>query len=308
MRVVHLTDLHFNAPLRTSQLLGKRALGAANLVLRGRSRQFGGASRDALVDDVLGQRPDLVVLTGDLTALATEAEFSAARDALTPLLAALPVAMVAGNHDRYTRGSARARRMESHFGPWMEGGRWDAQARNWTVATDDPAPGLARFSVDRIDLWMLDTARPSAVSRGRVAAGHVERLGRELAGSPEERLRILGLHYPLLGPDGRPYRHPTHGLVGVESLIDLLREHPVDLVLHGHVHHWWAGAMAARSGRPIPVLNGGSSGLAPGGDVEPGYLVLDQGDAGQLSVTRRTWEGGEYSDVPVPIPAPTWPA
>lgn len=308
MRVVHLTDLHISAPLRTSQLLGKRALGAANLVLRGRDRQFGGASRDALVDDVLGQRPDLVVLTGDLTALATEAEFAAARDALTPLLSAHPVAMVAGNHDRYTRGSARARRMESHFGPWTEGGLWDAQARAWTGETDDRAPGLARFSVDRIDLWMLDTARPSAVSRGRVTAGQIERLGRELAGPIEERVRVLGLHYPLLGPDGRPYRHPTHGLRGVEALIGLLREQPVDLVLHGHVHHWWAGALAARSGRPIPVFNGGSSGLAPGGDVDPGYLVLDLGDAGELSVTRRTWGAGRYGDVPVPVPAPTWPA
>ena len=116
MRVVHLTDLHFHAPVGALQLLGKRALGQANLVFRGRSAQFGGASRDAVVDDVLSLDPDLVVITGDLTALATDAEFAAAHAALAPLLATLPVAMVAGNHDRYTRGSARSGRMERHFG------------------------------------------------------------------------------------------------------------------------------------------------------------------------------------------------
>jgi len=308
VRVVHLTDLHFHAPLRASQLLGKRALGAANLVLRGRARQFGGASRGAVVDDVLGLAPALVVVTGDLTALATDAEFEAARRALQPLLDAYPVAVTAGNHDRYTRGSARARRMEDHFQRWMCGGTWDPADRTWRDGGGGADPGVVRFSVDGLDLWMVDTARPSAVSRGRVDRGQLDALSGELRRTTPGRRRLLGLHYPLLGADGKPYRNASHGLVGVDRLIEVIRQDPVDAVLHGHVHRWRAGAMAAVDGTPIPVFNGGSSGLAPGGHAEPGYLVLEFDGGGALEVTRRTWTGEDYRPEPVPIPEPSWPS
>ncbi len=302
MRVVHLTDLHFHAPAGARQLLGKRALGRANLFFRGRSAQFGGESRDAVVDDVLALEPDLVVITGDLTALATEAEFAAARTALAPLLTTLPVAMVAGNHDRYTRGSARSRRMERHFGPWMTGGRWDPASRAWRPPAD-PGPAPALFTLDDLELVMLDTARPSLVSRGALDRPQRERLEALLA-APAAGHRLLGLHYPLLDREGAPYVHRTHGLLGVETLIEVVRRHPVDAVLHGHVHHWWAGALTADDGRRVPVLNGGSSGLAPGGSEEPGYLVLGWETGGTLSITRRCFRDGTYRPEPVPLPAP----
>jgi len=300
LRVVHLTDLHFHVPARAGQLLGKRALGHANLVLRGRAGQFGGASRDAVVDDVLGLGPDLVVVTGDLTALATGAEFEAARAALDPLLTALPVAMVAGNHDRYTRGAARDRRMEAVFGPWMEGGRWDPAAARWRKAHRRPP---ACFTIDGLELLMLDTARPSLVSRGALDRDQRARLAARLATRPEGR-RLLGLHYPLLDREGAPYLHPTHGLRGVEALIDLLRDNPVDAVLHGHVHHWFATALASRDGGRVPVLNGGSSGLAPEEPGEPGYLVLEWEGEGPLAVVRRTFRDGGYAPEPVEVPDP----
>ncbi len=301
MRIVHLTDLHFHLATGLRQLLGKRLLGAINLELRGRARQFGGASRDALVADVLDLRPDLVVITGDLTALATAAEFAASRDALDPLLTSFPVAMVAGNHDRYTRGSARDRRMERTFGEWMTGGIWDPAGGRWRPGGEGPEPSPARFLVEGVDLLLLDTARPSLVSRGRLDQAQLPGLDAWLAAPAEGRARLLGLHYPLLGQDGGPYRHPTHGLVGVDDLIERIRRWPVDAVLHGHVHRWSAGSLTGEAGGSIPVLNGGSSGLAPGGEVDPGYLVLEFDDAGTLRIIRRRWDGDRYRDDPVDL-------
>ena len=298
MKIVHVTDLHFYRPAPAGRLLGKRFLAAVNLSLGGRAAAFGGAARDALVDDVLGQDPDLVVITGDLTAQATHAEFEAAAAALSPLLQRFPTVLLAGNHDRYTHGSMRTRRMESYFGAFMDGGSWTDG--RW-VAPDVKLPP-AVFHADPVTVISLDTARPDLLSRGRVDADQLHRLevlldGGELA----DRLVLLALHYPPLTPGGEPYTHPTHGLVGVQSLLDVLREHPVDAVLHGHDHHWHVTTLATSDDRAIPVLNGGSSGHAPGEDRSPGYFVLETDDGALTSVTRRVFDQDAYRDQKVDL-------
>ena len=50
MRVAHITDLHVEAPPQFAQLLSKRALGAVNLYLLGRSAHFTLRTVEALVD------------------------------------------------------------------------------------------------------------------------------------------------------------------------------------------------------------------------------------------------------------------
>ncbi len=298
MRIVHLTDLHFHEPPGLRQVLGKRAIGLANLALRGRARQFGGESRDALVADVRSQQPDLVVITGDLTALATPAEFQQAHDALQPVLEALPTVLLAGNHDRYTLGSFRTRRMERTFGRWMEGGTWDDGASAWVH--DDVVMQPARFDHGDVTVLTLDTARPDLYHRGRLDPDHLARLETLLAsGELAGRFVVVALHYPLLDRDGSVYDRPKHRLVDSEPVIDLLRCQPVQVVLHGHVHHWFTTSLPAHGGASIPVLNGGSSGLAPGGDRDPGYLVLQTEGVTLASVNRRTWDGGGYVDRPV---------
>lgn len=299
MRIVHLTDLHYYRPAPAGRLLGKRFLAAVNLSLGGRARAFGGAARDGLVDDVLSRQPDLVVITGDLTAQATHAEFEVAADAMRPLLEGFPTVLLAGNHDRYTHGSMRTRRMESYFGAFMDGGSFSAGS--WK--TPDVKLPPAVFHVDPVTVISLDTARPDLLSRGRVDADQLHRL-ELLLGSGElaDRVVLLALHYPPLTAGGEAYTHPTHGLVGVESLLDVLREHPVAAVLHGHDHHWHVTSLASTGGRAIPVLNGGSSGHAPGEGRSPGYFVLEIDDGSRLRVTRRAFDGEAYRDQDVDLP------
>lgn len=299
MRIVHLTDLHYYHPAPASRLMGKRFLAAVNLSLGGRARAFGGAAREALVGDVVGQEPDLVVITGDLTAQATHAEFEAAAAAMRPLLERFPTILLAGNHDRYTHGSMRTRRMESYFGDHMDGGSWEAG----TWAGGDVRLPPAVFHVDPVAVISLDTARPDLLSRGRVETDQLHRLevlleGGELA----DRVVLLALHYPPLTSEGEPYTHRTHGLEGVQSLLDVLREHPVDAVLHGHDHHWHVTSLASVDGRAIPVFNGGSSGHAPGEGRTPGYFVLEVDDGALRCVTRRAFDGNAYHDQDIDLP------
>ena len=85
MRVVHLTDLHVMMAPRPAELLGKRLIGSANLYLLGRASKFSAEVQAAAVARARDLSPDLLIITGDLTAQALDAEFEAARALLDPL-------------------------------------------------------------------------------------------------------------------------------------------------------------------------------------------------------------------------------
>ncbi len=110
IRVLHLSDVHVDVPVMgmpIGTLLNKRMLGAANLMLR-RARHFNTA-RDKLTTLArFAEREgvDLVVCTGDYTALGTEPEMVAARAAIDPLTRRpRGFVTVPGNHDLYLHDS-----------------------------------------------------------------------------------------------------------------------------------------------------------------------------------------------------------
>lgn len=302
MRVVHLTDLHFSSGTSLSQALGKRALGLANLHLRGRKLRFGGPAREQLVEDVLSVQPDLVIITGDLATLATPAEFELAHEALRPLMEQLPVVLLAGNHDRYTRQATREGFMEVLFRPWMEGGRWNPESRCWDHPASASKLPPRRFDHGKTSVICLDTAVPDLASRGRLRPDQLGRLESMLADRElDDRFVILALHYPLLTSDSLPYKHPTHGLVGIHKLLATVRRRAPKIVLHGHDHHWRVRLLRGDQQQPIVVVNGGSSGLAPLEGLEPGYFVLDIEGTELRQLHRRRFEDGRYEDQPIEI-------
>lgn len=144
LRVVHATDIHCLIPPHWRQVLSapKRIVGVTNLYLLRRAERFSLEVQRQLVREIVAQRPDVVILSGDLTNLALAEEFALAREVLHPLLdngGAFPTFIVPGNHDAYTaesvldergvatssadsgtRGTVAAHMMRQTFGPWME--------------------------------------------------------------------------------------------------------------------------------------------------------------------------------------------
>src|SRR5262245_33923092 len=108
MRVLHVSDVHVTvsvADMPWREMLNKRLLGAVNYKLRGR-RQFAHAADKLQELAQFAQREavDLVICTGDYTALGTEPEFAAARAAIQGLATAkFGYITVPGNHDVYIR-------------------------------------------------------------------------------------------------------------------------------------------------------------------------------------------------------------
>ena len=120
MRIVHLSDVHiWRYTWNLRRLMGVRAFWMMELLM-GRARRFHLDRLEAVVDRVLGLKPDHVVITGDLTTTALPSEFREASRLLAPLLTDPGrVTMVPGNHDRTTRRSFRTRRFEGTFGEFM---------------------------------------------------------------------------------------------------------------------------------------------------------------------------------------------
>jgi len=256
-RVGHLSDLHatpvhFRSP---RELHGKRLLGWLSWQVR-RSRVHRPDVLEALIEDLHRVAPDQIVVTGDLTNIACEQEFVAARGWLHRIGPPARVSIVPGNHDAYA--------------PIPRERSWD----HWSqYLRSDPGSGGSGAPPDEFPTLRvrggaafigLSTAGPTALglATGTLGEAQLARLERLLADLADSKLcRILLLHHP-----------PTEGavtarraLTDAEALRGVLRRTGVDLVLHGHGHRTLIGALEGPSG-PIPVVGARSSsdvGLRP---------------------------------------------
>jgi 3',5'-cyclic AMP phosphodiesterase CpdA len=257
-RVGHLSDLHAT-PVRLRsprELHGKRLLGWLSWQVR-RSRVHRPDVLEALIEDLHRVAPDQIVVTGDLTNIACEQEFVAARGWLERIGSPEQVSIVPGNHDAYAP-IPRA----SSWDHWSEYLRSDPVAAGANGAAPDPFPTLrVRGAAAFVG---LSSALPTALGQatGTLGEAQLARLERLLAGLADASLcRILLLHHP-----------PTPGAVSerraltdAEALRGVLRRTGVDLVLHGHGHRTMIGQVEGPSG-PIPVVGARSSsdvGLRP---------------------------------------------
>jgi 3',5'-cyclic AMP phosphodiesterase CpdA len=221
--LAHLSDPHL-PPLpvpRLAELAGKRALGYLNW-MRNRRRVHRREVLDALVSDMRVQTPDHIAITGDLVNLALEAEFAPSRIWLESVGAPDRVTVIPGNHDAYVR--ATRHRFAEAWGDYLS-------------VDDAAADGAVTFPLLRrrgpLALISLSSAVPTPPLMatgwlGRSQLDALERMLTRLAG--EQMFRVLLVHHPLRS-DSRAKR-----LTDSRELLALLRQHGVELILHGHDH------------------------------------------------------------------------
>lgn len=278
MRLVHTTDIHWYAPPPLLSIPGKRILGSANLFLRGRKHHFDLQVQRALVSAMVDAQPDAVVITGDLTAQALPAEFEIAKAELSPILSRFPTLIQTGNHDVYTRGSARDRRIQQWFGDWMFEG----------------PHGLAQLDVPGVTVVGVDASRPHVAASGKVPDVQLAALPGQLEAVPADHAIVLALHYPVLGRDGQPYDGWEHGLRNARDLIEVLRasRRRPDLIIHGHIHHGFQTSLDLGDVQ-VPIVNPGSGGYAhlPQVDRAGCFNIYTFDDAKLVDVERFRFDG-----------------
>jgi 3',5'-cyclic AMP phosphodiesterase CpdA len=253
IRLAHVSDVHLfcrTARWTMRDWFTKLPAGWINNRFWPRAVRFREAASvlEALVADVQECRPDLLIFSGDATALGFEEEFAeAARLFRVGDSMAVPGLAVPGNHDYYTPHSAARGYFENYFAPWLDGERLDG-ARYPFARRVGPVYLIAVNSA-KPNRWPWDAT-------GRVDAEQLDRLRRllalpHIAACP----RIIVTHYPICLANGDP-ETKVHGLRGLAEVVKAAQAGGVGLWLHGHRHHPYAVFSSPLSS--IPSICAGS--------------------------------------------------
>lgn len=163
---------------------------------------------------VLAIKPDVIILSGDITQRARPSQFRAARDFMDALPAAKKI-IIPGNHDIplyavWTRFSLPYRHYCRTFG--------------------------SRESVwynDEIAIVALDATSPYRHTRGKLSPAQLLRRFAQVPDDGKKRLLVVCAHQPLqtAWPEDNEER-----LIDADETAQYLAQHQADIVLSGHVH------------------------------------------------------------------------
>ncbi|MBZ5710895.1 metallophosphoesterase family protein [Nannocystis pusilla] len=280
LRFVHCSDIHLLELAGTTpqRFFNKRLTGGVNLLLN-RGRKYDGGMFQKIVAAAHAHAAERLVITGDLTNLALESEFEHVQRHLEA--AGLPVTVIPGNHDAYTRGSARAHRFEHYMSAFMAGEREPGSDYPFVQRLGDVA------------LVGLSTAIPSLplYAVGRVGDDQLARLGRALARLRGEGLaRVVLIHHPVV----RGVAKPRHDLLDLDAFGAVIAEHGAELVLHGHEHRRIEGWLPGPGGAQVPVHGVGSGTYLSQKPGRHGAYALYTVRPGSVIRVYHRWDGREF--------------
>ena len=242
--IVHLSDLHFGR-------VDERLL-------------------TPLVAAVEAARPDLVVVSGDLTQRARASEFRAARDFMARLPA--PKLVVPGNHDVPLYNIIdRLVRPLAHFRKFIE-------------ADEHPLFVNAELAVIGVN-----TARSMVVKNGRINERQIAAIRAAFSALPAEVCRVVVTHHPFdLGVTMKEADRVGRAALAMRTFAAC----GVDLLLSGHLHVAYSGEYAFSS----PVLEGYgalaiSAGTATSTRVrgDPNEFNVLRTSSSRIEIERHAW-------------------
>jgi 3',5'-cyclic AMP phosphodiesterase CpdA len=246
--IVHLSDLHFG--------------------------RVDPAIPPVLARTVAAARPDVVVVSGDLTQRARDSQFAEARRFLDRL--PKPQIVVPGNHDVP---------LYNVIARWL----WPlAGFRRYFGENLEPC-----FCDDEVAVVGINTARSLTFKNGRINRDQLNRSCAQFSHTAEDALRIVATHHPFSGTEAG-----TAGLVGRARLaIEEFARCGVDIILSGHLHTSHAVSSAERygAGRRAALLI--QAGTATSNRVrgETNSFNILVADGPRLSVRRMTWNGQTFN-------------
>jgi 3',5'-cyclic AMP phosphodiesterase CpdA len=230
-------------------------------------------------------RPALVVVSGDLTQRATDAQFAQARAFLERLAGdGLEVLCVPGNHD---------------VPLWGGGDRLRAPlARYRRHVSADLCP---TWRDPRAVVQGLNSARRFTGKNGRINRAQRLRVARTFAGLPENTLRIVAVHHPLLA---LPWGRDGASLPAVDGASDALAAFVgagAHVVLSGHHHrsHAEDAAAADAADRSLLVVQAGTALSRRTRDERNAFNVL-RAAWPTLTIATERWEAGAFGPVGTP--------
>jgi len=246
-RIAHLSDIHFGGEN------AEAVEGAAAWLAR--------------------EAPDLIVITGDLTAFGKPDEFDRAAAWAARLTA--PLLVTPGNHDTPYLGlverlAAPFARYERGFGP--------SRDQSWRGA------GVTAVAVNtaRGAQWRWNW------SKGSIGRSQTDRTLDLLGGRAPGALAVVACHHPLVEMVGGPM---TGRVRGGDAAARRFCERGVDVVLTGHIHAPFVMAYPYGDGLAY-AIGAGTLSLRERG-VPAGFNLIEA-DATTLTVTAQAWTGSGF--------------
>lgn len=246
-RLAHLSDLHFG---REDPVLVR-----------------------AVLEDLQSLRPDLTVVSGDLTQRARRAQFKAAASFLNAVPG--PRLVVPGNHDIPLYDVVR--RVVDPLGRFRR----------------DVTSDLDPFRVDgEIAVLGINTARPSRWKHGRVSLRQIDSIADHLAPLPEDVFKVVVTHHPFVPePGDSPVR-----LQRAREALVVAERCGVDLVLAGHLHQGYLADLRehhATLERSILVAQAGTA-VSRRRRGEPNAYNVVTIDGSEVTFDVRVWDGAVF--------------
>ena len=185
----------------------------------------------ALQGLVREQRPDAVILSGDITQRARSAQFAAAR-AFCDSLGVAHLLTLPGNHDIPLYNVLA--RVFSPYGGYK------------ATFGDELEPELEFGDVLVIG---VNTTRPRRHKDGEVSSAQINRVVKRLHAARREQLRVVVTHQPacVMRPEDEKDR-----LHGGEAAVQAWARAGADLVLGGHIHLPYVSDLCSRAGTATP--------------------------------------------------------
>jgi 3',5'-cyclic AMP phosphodiesterase CpdA len=159
-------------------------------------------------------RPELVILSGDITQRARRSQFARARNFVDRLTA--PLLAIPGNHDiPLFNFPARL------FAPYANYAR---------AFGNDLQP---QYESDAFLATGVNTTRPARHKDGEVSRDQAARVARQLRTAAREQLRIVVVHQPVLALQAEDEKNLLHGRA---DAVRAWTAAGADIIMGGHIH------------------------------------------------------------------------
>ena len=217
-------------------------------------------------------RPDLVVISGDLTQRARPEQFRQARDFVDRI--PVPTFTVPGNHDVplyrvWERLFNPYGCYKKHFSPELE-----------PVYRDDELLVVG-----------INTAHGLTIKGGRIPLRRLLEVEKVLKDTPDAVFKVVVAHHHMIPP---PNFGTQHVLANAYEAIDLFSSAGVDLILSGHLHQAYIGnseEFYPKGRPPVVILHSGTttSNRGRGGERERNTCNWIQFDGKSMVVSHYRW-------------------
>jgi len=253
LTILHVSDFHFTdtelsySRLRQSnELFTKKSIGLFNLKLK-RAKHFKLSHQTKIIKKLLTLNWDYLIITGDLTSLASETEFRLAKEKLSPLINKGSVIIIPGNHDYYTPKALTPDLFNLHFSGNTPGMKKNDPGQLPLIQLNDHIVALSVNMVQPAPLYS---------SRGYLSNEVLNRYQNILKTEYSDYLKIAIGHYPVFLPKGVKEGY-FHSFAGKKHLRSFLLENGFHLYLHGHIHKIWSFKPDLKN--PLISINSGGA-------------------------------------------------